>query len=76
MHFKDGERVSHKAMGLGTVTHNPQADDVVISDKEEAQAHAGTVYVAWDDDRFPVAAVPVGELEKVPESAAAISTGF
>ncbi|ESQ89638.1 hypothetical protein ABAC460_12270 [Asticcacaulis sp. AC460] len=74
--LRDGDRISHKIKGLGTVTTHPETEDKIVPDKEVAKAHAGTVYVTWDDDRFPVAAVPRGELEKVPEAAAAISTGF
>jgi hypothetical protein len=34
------------------------------------------VYVVWDDDRLAVGKIPASELEAVPPSAAAISTGF
>jgi hypothetical protein len=74
--LRDGDRVSHKVKGLGTVNSNPASEDKIVPEKEAAKANAGTVYVTWDDDRFPVAAVPRGELEKVPDGAAAISTGF
>ncbi|EGF90534.1 hypothetical protein ABI_35570 [Asticcacaulis biprosthecium C19] len=74
--LRDGDRVSHKVKGLGTVTIHPEDEDKIVPETEVAKANAGTVYVTWDDDRFPVAAVPRDELEKVPEAAAAISTGF
>jgi hypothetical protein len=75
-HLKDGDRVSHAEKGLGTVNIHPQADDIVVSEKEVRKDTAQTVYVVWDDDRFPVGNVPRGELEKVPDAAAAISTGL
>ena len=74
-HLKDGDRVSHAEKGLGTVNINPQDDDIVVSEKEIRKDAPDTVYVVWDDDRFPVGNVPRGELEKVPDAAAAISTG-
>ncbi len=70
--FTDGDRVSHTRLGLGTVKRHPGKDDLTTSEV----ATTGSVYVAWDDDRFPVSAVPASDLEKVPDSAAAISTGF
>ncbi len=71
-HFKDGDRVSHARRGLGTVKADPAGEDLVAAHKTTPD----TVYVAWDDDRFPVAPTARSELEKVPEAAAAISTGF
>ncbi|MDV6329338.1 hypothetical protein [Asticcacaulis sp. 201] len=73
--FKDGDRVSHEKKGLGTVHASPAASDVVVSENAPAKT-PDTVYVVWDDDRFPVGNVPRAELEKVPDAAAAISTGF
>ncbi|MFT3996709.1 MAG: hypothetical protein QM667_04815 [Asticcacaulis sp.] len=75
--FKDEDRVSHAEKGLGTVTRDPAADDLIVPPKEEAKDHPTQVmvYVVWDDDRFPVGKVPAEELEKVPPAAAAISTG-
>ena len=71
--LKDGDRVSHEVKGLGTVKLETQ--DIVISETA-APDTADTVHVVWDDDRFPVGNVPRAELEKVPDAAAAISTGF
>ncbi|ESQ75429.1 hypothetical protein [Asticcacaulis sp. AC402] len=74
--LRDGNRVSHKVKGLGTVNANPAGEDKIVPETETARVNAGTVYVTWDDDRFPVAAVPREDLEKLPEAAAAISTGL
>ncbi|MBW8880522.1 MAG: hypothetical protein JF615_03590 [Asticcacaulis sp.] len=74
--FKDGDRVSHAVKGLGTVTANPAGKDMIVHEREINKMNADSVFVTWDDDRFPVAAVPRKDLEKVPEAAAAISTGF
>ena len=74
--FRDGDRVSHTIKGLGTVTTDPAGHDMIVNERETSKANADTVFVTWDDDRFPVAAVSRRDLEKVPEAAAAISTGF
>lgn len=74
--FADDDRVSHAVKGLGTVKHDPDAKDLVVSPKEQAKSGPDIVYVVWDDDRFPVGKVPAAELEKLPPRAAAISTGF
>ena len=71
--LKDGDRVSHEVKGLGTV--KLETHDIVISETAAPET-ADTVHVVWDDDRFPVGNVPSAELEKVPDAAAAISTGF
>jgi hypothetical protein len=74
--FNDGDRVSHPDRGLGTVKRTPAADDLVVAPGEEAKAGDDMVYVVWDDDRLAVGKIPASELEAVPPSAAAISTGF
>ena len=71
--LKDGDRVSHEIKGLGTV--RLETADVVISETAAPET-SDTVHVIWDDDRFPVGNVPRAELEKLPDAAAAISTGF
>ncbi len=70
--LKDGDRVSHEIKGLGTV--RLEATNVVVSETAAPET-PDTVHVVWDDDRFPVGNVPRTELEKVPDAAAAISTG-
>ena len=70
--FKDGDRVSHARRGLGTVKSHPGNDDLVTASPSETDS----VYVVWDDDRFPVCSVPRADLEAVPDASAAISTGF
>ena len=70
--LKDGDRVSHEIKGLGTV--KLETRDVVVSETAAPET-PDTVHVVWDDDRFPVGNVPRTELEKVPDAAAAISTG-
>lgn len=70
--LKHDERVEHAEKGLGTVVTRPDDGDVEVA----GEIGPDTVYVKWDDDRFPVEAVPRSELEKVPDAAAAISTGF
>lgn len=73
--LKDGDRVSHAEKGLGTVSLIPETDDMVVSDKEASKDGPGMVYVAWDDERFPVGNTPRSELEKLPDASIAISTG-
>ncbi len=73
--FQDGDRVTHPVKGLGTVKHEPQAQDLVVPAHEEAKTGGDLVYVVWDDDRFPVGKVSAGELESLPPAAEAISSG-
>ncbi|UDF03130.1 hypothetical protein [Asticcacaulis sp. AND118] len=73
--FEDGERVEHAEKGLGTVSHDPADEDLIVPPKEERKGGSDMVYIVWDDDRFPVGKVPVSELQKVPDATAAISTG-
>ena len=73
--LKDGDRVSHAEKGLGTVSLIPETEDMVVLRKEARKDGPGMVYVAWDDERFPVGNVPEEELEKLPDAAIAISTG-
>ena len=73
--FLDDDRISHALKGLGTIKTNPQAEDMVVSDTEMRKDAPDTVYVVWDDARFEIGNVPVGELEHVPEASAAISSG-
>ncbi len=73
--LKDGDRVSHAEKGLGTVSLVPEVEDMVVSDAEARKDGPGMVYVAWDDERFPVGNTPRSELEKLPDAAIAISTG-
>ncbi len=73
--FRDGVRVSHAEKGLGTISRDPGADQLVVSAHQEAQTGADMVYVVWDDARFPVGKVSADALELVPPAAVAISTG-
>ncbi len=73
--FNDGDRISHPVKGLGTVNKDPGKDDLVVTPTRAGEAAADSVYVVWDDDRFPVGKVPASEIELVPPAAAAISTG-
>ena len=76
--FSNHDRVSHEIKGLGTVSCDPASDDVVAEDAPVEWIEAGVrlVYVIWDDDRFPVEKVPVGELDKLSDADAAISSGY
>ncbi len=73
--YKDGDRVTHKVQGLGTVRTEPAAADLVLSRTEEAKTGSDMIYVVWDDDRYPVGKVPADEIEPLPPGAEAISTG-
>ena len=74
--FKEGDRVAHAVKGTGSVSRDPVGDGLVVSQREEAKSGPDMVYVAWDDDRFPVGKVPASELEPLPPAAAAISSGY
>jgi hypothetical protein len=73
--FKDGDRVSHKEKGLGTISTDPKGDDLVVTPTPAAKPIANTVYVVWDDERFRVGRVDRSELELLPPAAAAVSSG-
>ncbi len=74
--FKEGDRVSHQDKGTGTVSRDPEKDGLVVAPNEEARTVPDSVYVVWDDDRFPVGKVPSSELDLLPATAAAISPGY
>ncbi|MDC7695821.1 hypothetical protein PQU94_16205 [Asticcacaulis sp. DXS10W] len=74
--FEDGERVEHAEKGLGTVSHDPADDNLIVPHGEARKVGDDMVHVVWDDDRFPVGKVAASELQKVPEATAAISTGM
>ncbi len=74
--FTNGDRVSHKMKGLGTVKDEPQNDGLIVPGHEEAKSGDDLVYVVWDDDRLPVGKVASSELEPLSAGVGAISTGF
>ncbi len=75
--FSDRDRVSHEVFGIGSVRCDPAHDDLVVDDEIEIIENGERwVYVAWDDDRFPVERVRVVELELLSAGAGAISMGF
>lgn len=71
--LKHDDRIQHADKGLGTIVAAPDQDIEVPNNLNHGP---DTVMVKWDDDRFPVEAVARAELEKVPDAAAAISTGM
>ena len=73
--FNDGDRITHKVKGLGTVRTAPAEKNLVVSHAEAAKTGDDMVYVVWDDDRFPVGKVSAVEIDAVPPAAEAISTG-
>ena len=73
--LKGGDRVSHVEKGLGTVSLIPETEDMVVSEIEARKDGPGMIYVAWDDERFPVGNTLRSELEKLPDASIAISTG-
>jgi hypothetical protein len=74
--LKHDDRVEHPEKGLGTIVTSPEREEIDIEVKGSTNIGPDSVFVKWDDDRFPVEAIPRAELEKVSEAAAAISTGF
>ena len=75
--FEDLERVSHEVRGQGRVCFDPARLGLVVTDDEPSTVDClSTVYVIWDDDRYPVDRVPRDELQKVPTAAIAISSGY
>lgn len=74
--FADGTRVEHAEKGLGTVSHDPADDNLIVPPGEARKVGDDMVHVVWDDDRFPVAKVAASELQAVPDATAAISTGM
>ncbi|WP_298329403.1 hypothetical protein [Asticcacaulis sp.] len=74
--FEDGERVEHAEKGIGTVSHDPADDNLIVPPGEANKGGSDMVHVVWDDDRFPVGKVAASELQKVPDATAAISTGM
>jgi hypothetical protein len=70
------DRIQHAEKGLGTIVTAPEREDVDVQVEGSTDIGAHSVFVKWDDDRLPVEAVPRSQLEKVPDAAAAISTGF
>jgi hypothetical protein len=73
--LKDGDRVSHKEKGLGTISTDPKGDDLVVAPTPAVKPTTDTVYVVWDDERFRVGRIDRGELELLPPAAAAVSSG-
>lgn len=74
--LKHDDRVEHAEKGLGTIVIGPERDDVDVHVEGSTDIGPDSVFVKWDDDRLPVEVVPRALLEKVPDAAAAISTGF
>lgn len=74
--FEHDDRVQHAEKGLGTIVTAPEREEVDVEVEGSTRIGPDSVFVKWDDDRFPVEAVPRAQLEKVPDAAAAISTGF
>lgn len=74
--FKEGERVEHSEKGLGTVSHNPADENLIVLTGEARKSGSDMVHVVWDDDRLAVGKVAASELQKVPDATAAISTGM
>ena len=68
------DRVQHAEKGLGTIVTAPEREDVEVDGSTDIGPDS--VFVKWDDDRLPVEVMPRNQLEKVPDAAAAISTGF
>ena len=76
--LNDGDRISHAVKGLGTITgaHKAHQGQVTVDERVADPSGPDTVDVRWDDDQFPVGPVPRGELEKVSDLTAAISSGL
>lgn len=75
MLYQNEDRVSHRIKGLGTVTTMPDQDDLIVCESSFLNGDTDVALVVWDDARYSVTAVPVAELEKVPDASATISSG-
>ena len=74
--FQHDDRVQHAEKGLGTIVTAPEREEVDVQVEGSTDIGPDSIFVKWDDYRLPVEAVPRSQLEKVPDAAAAISTGF